>query len=726
MSKKTALSDQKKAIFIQDLLSKMTIEEKVGQLYQTAIMGEFDYGPAFEKNNVSVLIKEGKLGSMIGPYDNNVSAKLQKIAVEQSRLGIPLMFCNDIIHGCRIGFPVNIAMAGSFHAELVKQSAEVIAFESSHSGTHVTYAPMLDIVRDPRWGRVVESPGEDPYLASVMAEAWVKGFQGEDPSDGKHVGACAKHFVAYGAAEAGREYNTVDISERSLRNIYLKPFDKAVKSGVKMVMSAFNVYDGIPITANKWLLDDVLRKEMGFNSVIVSDYTSTEEILNHKIAKSKEEVAIKCLDATLDIELIATSYLKHLPALALENADIMKQINASCERVLLLKYELGLFDHPYNNIHDDFERYFMLPENRKVALKMAEESVVLLENKEHALPIKETDKIALIGPFSTTNRLVGPWGGKARNEDCVTVYEGLSNVFKDVVVAEGSTLKETNTVWLNEALEIASKSDVIILALGEDQYDAGEANSKTNISLSDAQLELVKTLHQLNKKMIAIIFSGRPLILTPLIPYVDGLLYAWFLGTETGHAIANLLRGFANPSARLAMTFPRHQGQIPLYYNHMNTGRPHDPVHHPKNHYTSRYIDSPNQPLYPFGYGLSYSWFTYSNVTLKHEQTMQQKITVQFNLTNNTEHAGYEVVQLYIEADYFSVTRPVNELKQFKKVWLNAHETKTVELVLTEEDFKSYGFPMDFQHESASYQVKLCQNAEKVMFVQRIHLKEEV
>ncbi|HAX03890.1 MAG: hypothetical protein A2Y45_07775 [Tenericutes bacterium GWC2_34_14] len=726
MSKPNIKNNEKKEKLITSLLDQMTLEEKVGQLYQTAIMGEFDYGPAFEKNNVSVLIKEGKLGSMIGPYDNQVSMKLQKIAVEHSRLGIPLMFCNDIIHGCRTGFPVNIAMSGSFNPELVKKSAEVIAFETSHSGTHVTFAPMLDIVRDPRWGRVVESPGEDPHLGSVMADAWVSGFQGEDPSDGNHIASCAKHFVAYGAAEAGREYNTVDISERMLRNIYLKPFKQAVDSGVKMVMSAFNVYDGVPMTANKFLLDDVLRKEMGFDSVIVSDYTSTEEIMNHKIAKNKEEVAEKCLNATLDIEMISTSFLKHLPELAQHSPKILDQINASCKRVLGLKYDLGLFDKPYKNMYPKFEDYFLLPESRHMSLQMALESAVLLENKTHILPLDKTQKIALIGPFSTTNRLVGPWGGKARNEDCVTFYEGLSKVFDHVMVSEGSKLKEMTEDMISDAVKIAREADVVILALGEDQYESGEANSKTNISLSDAQYELVKAVNEVNKRIVAVIFSGRPLILTPLIPYVDGLLYAWFLGTETGHALADLLSGSKNPSGRLAMTFPRHQGQIPLYYNHMKTGRPLDPINHPHNHYTSRYLDSVNTPLYPFGYGLSYSTFEHTDIKVSRDVFENGTLEVILDVKNTSDHAGYDVIQLYIEALHFSVTRPVNELKAFNKVYLKPHETKQLTFELTMDDFKAYGYPMHYSTESASYLIKLGNNSNDIFYTHQIQLKEGI
>ncbi|MBU1142822.1 MAG: glycoside hydrolase family 3 C-terminal domain-containing protein [Firmicutes bacterium] len=705
------------------LISKMTIEEKVGQLYQTAIMGEFDYGPAFEKNNLSVLIKEGRLGSMVGPYDNKVSEKLQKIAVEQSRLGIPLMFCNDIIHGCRTGFPVNLAMSGSFNPELVKESAEVIAFEASHSGTHVTFAPMLDIVRDPRWGRVVESPGEDPYLASVMAKSWVEGFQGSDCSDGNHVGSCAKHFVAYGAAEAGREYNTVDMSERMLRQIYLKPFHQAVQSGAKMVMSAFNVYDGIPITSNKFLLKNVLRDEMGFKGVTVSDYTSTEELLNHKTARDKKDVAFKCLDATMDIELIATSYSKYLPELSKEYPSIQKSIDEAVYRVLTLKYELGLFDRPYSNIHPDFEKYFLLPNHLEVAKKMAIESIVMLENNG-VLPIEKTKNIALIGPFSTTNRLVGPWGGKARNEDCISVYDGLSKLYPNLLNAEGSTLKTIDENMINEAMIVASKSDVILLALGEDQYESGEANSKSFIGISDAQIELVKKLHELNKPMVAVIFSGRPLILTPLIPYVDALLYAWFLGTETGNALADIISGKENPSARLAMTFPYSQGQIPIYYNHMRTGRPLDDINHPKNHYTSRYIDIKNQPLYPFGYGLSYSQFTYDHFNVSQDILEDQGFEVSFEITNQSDQDGAEVVQLYIEALYFSVTRPVNELKKFKKIWIRAHETEHVSFNLNFDDFRYYGYPMVNTTESAEYYIKIGLHAEKMIFTKKIQINE--
>lgn len=712
--------DQKQK-FVHELLNKMTIEEKIGQLYQTAIMGEFDYGPAFEQNDLSKLIKEGKVGSLIGPYDNEVTLKLQKLAVNQSRLGIPLLLDNDIIHGCRTGFPVNLALAGSFDPKLVKESFDVIAYETSHSGTHVTLAPMLDIVRDPRWGRVVESPGEDPYLAEKMADAYIKGWQGEGSIDENHVGACLKHFVGYGASEAGREYNHVDISKRMLKQVYLKPFEAGIKAGAKMVMTAFNVYDDIPITANQYLLRDVLRNELKFRGVTISDYTSSEEIMNHKVADTKKEVAKMCLEAGLDIELISTTYLDELKSLSSENQAIKDFIDEACERVLTLKYELGLFSEPFKNIFTDFENYWLLEESRKQSLEMAKASIVMLKNND-VLPLNKHHHILLTGPFAKTDHLVGPWGGKVRNEDCITFDQGLEKTFDQVKVYE-TPLKDIEKEMIDDILCEAKDVDIVILTLGEHQWESGEAHSKTNINVEKSQVELAKQLHAIGKKVVGVVFAGRPLVLTEIEPYLDSILYAWFLGTETGDALSAILLGTYNPSARLAMTFPKAIGQIPIYYNHMKTGRPLDLIHNPNNHYASRYLDCTNEPLYPFGFGLSYAQFEYKNVKFSYDQN---QIHVSFDLTNTSDVFGFEIIQVYIEAMSFSVTRPVNELKYFEKVGLDAHEIKHISFAIHEDELRYYNKDMVFTHEHRTYKFKLARNAEEIIEEQQIKLKSEV
>ena len=708
--------------FVIDLMKQMTIEEKIGQLYQTAIMGEFDYGPAFEQNDLTKLIKEGKVGSLVGPYDNHVTLKLQKLAVEKSRLGIPLMFDNDIIHGCRTGFPVNLALAGSFDMDLVEKAARVMAYETSHSGTHVTLSPMLDIVRDPRWGRVVESPGEDPYLASQLAESYVKGWTGNDIKHENHVGVCLKHFVGYGASEAGRDYNHVDISERMLKQVYLKPFEAGVNAGASMVMSAFNVYQDIPVTANKYLLRDILRDQLGFKGVTISDYTSSEEIINHKIVETDEEVASMCLEAGLDIELISKTYMNELKSLSKKNQHIATLIDEACYRVLDLKYQLGLFEKPYKNIYVDFEKYWLLPEHRKISLDVSRQSIVMLKNLE-VLPIDQHKKLCLVGPFAKTNHLVGPWGGKVRNEDCITFEEGMKKVYSKLDVFEGAHIKAINQKDLNDALEAAQDADVIVVAVGEDQWESGEAHSKTDPSIHQAQIKLIKALRKLNKPMVGVIFSGRPLIITDVVDDFDALLYAWFLGTETGDALADVISGITNPSARLAMTFPRSVGQIPIYYNHMKTGRPYDQVNHPNNHYTSRYLDSVNEPLYPFGYGLSYSNYQYSNFSV---EVKDHQILVHLNIDNLSEVDGYEIVQVYIEALSFSVTRPVNELKGFKKVMVPKKTSVHVTMTLKEDDFAYYNKDMISTHENKKYFVKVARNALDIMYQEIVDLGKKV
>lgn len=708
--------------FVIDLMAKMTIKEKIGQLYQTAIMGEFDYGPAFEQNDLTKMIKDGNVGSLVGPYDNHVTLKLQKLAVEKSRLGIPLMFDNDIIHGCRTGFPVNLAMAGSFDMELVEKASKVMAFETSHSGTHVTLSPMMDIVRDPRWGRVVESPGEDPFLASKLAESYVKGWTGNDIKHENHVGVCLKHFVGYGASEAGRDYNHVDISERMLKQVYLKPFEAGIKAGASMVMSSFNVFQDIPVTANKYLLRHILRDTLGFQGVTISDYTSSEEIMNHKIVETKEEVAQMCLEAGLDIELISKTYIDELESLSKKHLHLVALIDEACYRVLDLKDQLGLFENPYKNIYLDFEKYWLLPEHRKISFDVARQSIVMLKN-ENVLPIAKDKRVFLTGPFSKTNHLVGPWGGKVRNEDCITFYDGLKKVYQHIDVAEGSALKEINQDDLEIAINKAKQADVIVVAIGEDQWESGEAHSKTDPSIHKAQIKLIEALSELNKPMVGVIFSGRPLILTDLTPMFDSILYAWFLGTETGDALADVISGQTNPSARLAMTFPRSVGQIPIYYNHMKTGRPFDKINHPHNHYTSRYLDSVNEPLYPFGYGLSYSDFSYDHFEINIKDNM---IIVEMDIHNISQIDGYDVIQVYIEALSFSVTRPVNELKDFKKVFVPAKKFKHVQIILKEEDFAYFNKDMVLTHEDKKYAVKVATHSENVIFQKTIDLGKKV
>ena len=674
---------------VNNLMSNMTLKEKIGQMYQTGYAGTAVTGPQFDSSSTVQDIKEGKVGSIIGLYENTVIYSLQKTAVENSRLGIPLLFCNDIIHGCRTAFPINLALSAAWNPQVVYDCASVSAYESSHSGVNLVFSPMLDLVRDPRWGRVMESNGEDPYLSSVLAKEYVRGYQG-DLTSYDTVAACAKHYVGYGAALAGREYNTVDFSRRSLFQYYLKPFKAAIDADVKMVMTSFNVFEDVPVTANKYLLRDVLRDELGFNGVVISDYTSSMEIMNHKIARTEKEVAKKCIKAGLDHEMIYTSYINYLEELVNEGEVDVKLIDEACYRVLYLKYELGLFDNPYKNIYLDFESYWLSDDAKAKSLNAALEAPVLLKNNNKVLPIKD-EKIAIIGPLAETKRVIGPWAGKASVKDCISLLEALDSSGHEYVYAKGSDIFETTDELINEAISKAKDVDKIILTVGEHQHMAGEANARADIRIPDAQVKLINELAKLGKPMVLLTFASRPLDLTNVVDKVDGILYVWFLGTMSGVAIEKLIYGKVNPSGKLTMSFPYTVGQVPVYYNCLNTGRPYEP----NNFYTSRYMDIPNKPLYPFGYGLSYSNFKYDKLVIENKNIKKNDtIKVSVEVKNESDVAGYEVVELYIEALSFSVARPLLELKGFKKVWFEANESKTITFDLDSNSLSYYNIDM--------------------------------
>jgi beta-glucosidase len=685
---------------VKNLMSKMTLKEKIGQMYQTGYTGTEVTGPQFDSSSTVQNIKDGSVGSIIGLYENTVIYNLQKVAVENSRLGIPLLFCNDIIHGCRTAFPINLALSASWNPQVTYDCASVSAYESSHSGVNLVFSPMLDLVRDPRWGRVMESNGEDPYLSSVLAKAYVEGYQG-DLTSYDTVAACAKHYVGYGAAVGGREYNTVDFSRRSLFQYYLKPFKAAIESDVKMVMTSFNVFEDVPVTANKYLLKDVLRDKLGFDGVIISDYTSSMEIMNHKIARTEKEVAKKCIQAGLDHEMIYTSYINYLEELVNDGEIDVKLIDESCYRVLYLKYEMGLFDNPYKNIYLDFKSYWLSDDAKAKALNAALECPVLLKNNNAVLPIKD-EKIAIIGPLAETKRVIGPWGGKAEVEDCISLLEALNQEGHKYLYAKGSDIFETNEELINEAIEVANQADKIVLTLGEHHHMAGEANARSDIRIPDAQIKLIDELAKLGKPMVLLTFASRPLDLTNVVNKVDGILYVWFLGTMSGVAIEKLIYGKVNPSGKLTISFPYTVGQVPVYYNCLKTGRPYEK----DNFYCSRYMDIPNEPLYPFGYGLSYSKFTYSNLKIENKEIKKNDtIKVSVEIKNESNVAGYETVQLYIEALSFSVARPVLELKGFKKLWFEANESKIVTFDLDSNVLSYYNIDMEDIVEDGEYNI---------------------
>lgn len=687
-----------------ELLNKMTLTEKIGQLYEAGYEGAAVSGPSFDASETVKNIREGKVGSLLGLYDNDVIYTLQKTAVTESRLGIPLLFCNDIIHGCRTLFPLNLAMSNSWNEELIYKASKVSAYESSHSGVNLTFSPMVDIVRDPRWGRVCESNGEDPYLSSVLAKAYVKGYEQDDLTSYDSVASCAKHFVGYGAALAGREYNTVDFSRRHLFQTYLKPFEAAIEAGTQMVMSSFNVFEDIPVTANKYLLRDILRDRLHFDGVVISDYTSSMEIMNHKIARNKKEVARKCLEAGLDHEMIYTSYIDCLEELVSEDEKYLKLIDESCLRILILKYKLGLFDNPYKNIYHDFESYWLKEEAINTALEVSLESMVLLKNDDETLPLKN-ENILYVGPHFDTQELNGVWGGKCQDKDVITIKEAIEKEGHKYNYVLGCDYEETSDDLINEAIEKSKNADKIVITVGERHRMSGEAYSRSNIKLFDAQIRLVKELTKLGKKVVLLVFAGRPLDLTDVYQDVDAILYCYFLGTTTGLAIEKTLYGKSNPSGKLTMSLPYTVGQVPVYYNSLNTGRP---VEKEFNYYTSRYADIPNEPLYPFGFGLSYSNFKYSNLKLdKTNVTKDDVIKVSVDIYNDSNYKGKEIIELYIEALSFSVSRPNLELKDFVKIEFEPFEKKTITFDFDVNKLSYYNIDMLDVVENGDYKIKV-------------------
>lgn len=685
-----------------ELLNKMTLTEKIGQLYEAGYEGAAISGPSFDASETVKNIREGKVGSLLGLYDNDVIYTLQKTAVTESRLGIPLLFCNDIIHGCRTLFPLNLAMSNSWNKELIYKSSKVSAYESSHSGVNLTFSPMLDIVRDPRWGRVCESNGEDAYLSSELAKAYVKGYEQDDLTSYDTVASCAKHFVGYGAALAGREYNTVDFSRRHLFQTYLKPFEAAIEAGTQMIMSSFNVFEDVPVTANKYLLRDVLRDKLKFDGVVISDYTSSMEIMNHKVAKNKKEVARKCLEAGLDHEMIYTSYIDCLEELVSEDDKYLKLIDEACLRVLILKYKLGLFDNPYKNIYHDFEDYWLKEEAINTALEVSLESMVLLKNNNQTLPLTN-EKVLYVGPHFDTQELNGVWGGKCQNKDVISIKEGLIKAGHSFKYVLGSDYETTSEELIREAVEASKTVDKIVITVGEKHHMSGEAYSRSNIKLFDSQIRLVKELTKLGKKVVLLVFAGRPLDLTDVCEDVDAILYCYFLGTTTGLAIEKILYGKACPSGKLTMTLPYTLGQVPIFYNTLNTGRP---VEKDFNYYTSRYADIPNEPLYPFGFGLSYANFKYSNLRLdKTNVTKDDIITVSVDIYNDSSFKGKEIVELYIEALSFSVSRPNLELKDFTKVEFEPFEKKTITFEFNVNKLAYYNIDMLEIVEDGEYKI---------------------
>ena len=675
---------------VSELIAQMTLDEKIGQL--TLFTSDMDQTGAFLRPEYIDDIKLGKVGAIFNAYGSEYTRKLQEMAVNETRLGIPLIFGYDVIHGHRTIFPMPLGEAASWDMDAIRKSAEVAAREAASEGLHWTFAPMVDIARDPRWGRIVEGAGEDPFLGSRIAEARVKGFQGDDLNDLSTLAATMKHFVAYGAAQAGRDYHSVDMSERLLREVYLPPFKAALDAGAATVMTSFNDINGMPASASHYLFTEILRDEWGFEGFVVTDYTAIMELEYHGVAEDKHHASELALNAGIDMAMQDGYFQLTLADLVESGRVTEKQIDVAVARVLRIKHKLGLFDDPYR--YSDVEREkaeIMKPENIESARDMARKSIVLLKNENSVLPLSDDVKtIAVVGPMGDNRRdLIGSWSAAGDWSKSVTLLEGLKNRYPNsqIVHALGADIDGDRRDGFAEAVSVAEAADVVILALGEAYWMSGEAASRADIGLPGVQEDLAKEIHKLGKPTVAVLMNGRPLTINWLDENIDAILETWFLGTTTGDAIADVLSGDYNPSGKLPVTFPYHVGQIPIYHSLLPTGRPLEE----ENKYTTKYLDIPNEPLYVFGYGLSYTTFDYSDVTLSSASlsnggSIQASVTV----TNSGGVAGEEVVQLYIHDKIGSLSRPVKELKGFEKIALNPGESKVVTFQISDEQLSFY------------------------------------
>lgn len=707
---------------LQELLKEMTIDEKVSQLLQLAtpfFKGASDRGyitgPMLEMGITEENIQN--TGSVLGASGAKEVKNIQDTHLRDNRLGIPLLIMADIIHGFKTIFPVPLAIGCSWDLELAERSAEIAAKEAAVSGIHVTFAPMVDLVRDPRWGRVMETTGEDPFLNSEFGRAFVRGFQGKDlANDLDRVAACVKHFAAYGAPEGGRDYNTVNMSERQLRETYLPAYKAALDEGCEMVMTAFNTVDGIPATGNEQLMRDILRDEWGFDGVMISDWGAVKELILHGVAEDESEAALKALRAGVDIEMMTECYVNHVKDLINSGALEEKLLDESVLRILTLKNKLGLFENPHRAADEQQEKEVILSESHRLAAReLAAKSCVLLKN-EDILPISSEQKVALIGPFAQNGDILGPWSWQGSQENAITLEQGLINKLTsaNLIVAKGCGIDSGNKEDLNEAIHAAEQADLIILALGESSDMSGEAGSRADIRLPEEQLALVEELKKLNKPIVTVLFNGRPLDLHGVIDESNAVLEAWYPGTEGGTAIADILFGDVNPSGRLTMSFPYSVGQIPVYYNNYNTGRP-KTVENANDRYVSKYLDIPNEPLFPFGYGLSYSTFDYHGHSLSHNvMTPDKPITASVLVTNKADIAGEEVVQLYIRDIAGEIVRPLKELKAFEKIMLQPGETKSVHFTITEEQLRYYHKNLEFISDPGSFHIYIGSNSRDV------------
>lgn len=705
---------------VSELLSKMTLEEKMGQLVQYSGF-EYATGPQ-NSNSANVLneIKQGKVGSMLNVAGAQETRKFQELALK-SRLRIPLLFGQDVIHGYRTTFPVNLGQAASWDLKLIEKSERIAATEASAYGIHWTFAPMVDIARDPRWGRVMEGSGEDTYLGTQIGLARIRGFQGKGLGNLDAIMACAKHFAAYGAAVGGRDYNSVDMSLRQLNETYLPPFKAAAEAGVATFMNSFNDINGIPATANKYILRDLLKGKWNYKGFVVSDWGSIGEMVPHGYAKDNKEAAERAINAGSDMDMESRAYMAELPNLVKEGKVDPKLIDDAAKRILVKKFEMGLFDDPYR-FSDEKRQKEQLnnQENRKFGREFGSKSIVLLKNQNNILPLsKSTKTVALIGPFGKeTSANHGFWSiaFKDDNQRIVTQFDGIKNQLdknSTLLYAKGANVDDQDRSMFAEAVETAKKADVVIMTLGEGHAMSGEAKSRSNIHFSGVQEDLLKEIAKTGKPIVLMINAGRPLVFDWAADNIPAIMYTWWLGTEAGNSIADVLFGTVNPGGKLPMTFPRTEGQIPVYYNHYNTGRP--AKNNTDRNYVSAYIDLDNDPKFPFGYGLSYTQFKYSDMNLSSTSLKgNQTLSINVNVTNSGNYDGEEVVQFYIRDLFGKVVRPVKELKGFQKVFIKKGETKAINFTLSPENLKFYDDQLNYDWEGGDFDIMIGTDSQNV------------
>lgn len=727
--------DAKMNAFVTGLMGKMTLDEKVGQL-NLEVTGAPTTGSVVNQG-IEGKIKTGQIGGMFGIWGADKIRAIQDIAVKNSRLHIPLIFGLDVIHGHETIFPIPLGISATWDMALIEQSARIAAKEATAEGLNWVFSPMVDIARDPRWGRISEGSGEDPWYGSQVAKAMIHGYQQNNMKNPDAVMACVKHFALYGGAEAGREYNTVDMSLQKMYQDYLPPYKAALDAGAGSFMSSFNTINGMPATANKWLLTDLLRKQWGFKGFVVSDYTAVNELTNHGLG-DLQMVSALSLKAGLDMDMVGEGFLTTLKKSLQEGKITQQEIDQACRRILEAKYKLGLFDNPYKSITETREQQDVLTaDNRAFAKTIAEHSFVLLKNQRETLPLKKSGTIALVGPLANNHsEMLGTWVIAGDPKKSVSVMDGIKKLVGNninVLYAQGSNFTEDSLLsvrafalnggqvkdprspqaMIDEAVETAKKADVVVAVVGESANMSGESSSRSDIDIPESQKDLLKALAKTGKPLVIVLFNGRPLTLTWEDAHANAILDAWAPGTEAGNAIAGVLFGDYNPAGKLTATFPRSVGQIPIYYNHKNTGRPYKAGDGAK--FKSDYLDISNDPLYPFGYGLSYTTFSYSDVKvnkteLKGNETLKATVTV----TNTGKLAGEEVVQLYISDPVASISRSVKELKNYQKIMLQPGESKEVSFNITTDELKFYNNELVYNWEPGQFIIQIGTNSSNV------------